>query len=309
MAYAHAPVMAEEVVEILRPAAQGKYLDGTLGGGGHSEKILERSGPDGEVLGLDWDDEAVAAAGERLAGFGARAIVRRANFRAAGDILREIGWERVRGAVLDLGISSRHVDSPERGFSFQADAPLDMRMDRREALDAAAVVNEFSAAELARILREYGEEPRARQIAAAIERERGRVRIESTRQLADLVARAAGRERGRTHPATKTFQALRIAVNRELENLEAFLENGYELLHPRGRLVIISFHSLEDRLVKQAFRKWSRSCICPPRTPVCRCGWSRKVGLLTSRPRLASAAEVGRNPRARSAKLRAVERL
>jgi len=307
MAYAHAPVMADEVVEILRPEARGKYLDGTLGG--HSVKILERSAPDGEVLGLDWDDEAVAAAGERLARFGARAIVRRANFRAAGAVLGEIGWGRVNGAVLDLGISSQHVDSPERGFSFQADAPLDMRMDRRETLDAAAIVNEYPAAELARILREYGEEPRARRIAAAIERARGRGRIESTRQLADLVARAAGRERGRTHPATRTFQALRIAVNRELENLEAFLENGYELLHPRGRLVIISFHSLEDRLVKQAFRKWSRSCICPPRTPVCRCGWSQKARLLTARPRVASEAEVGLNPRARSAKLRAVERL
>ena len=309
MAYAHAPVMAGEVVEILRPEAQGKYLDGTLGGGGHSEKILDESGPDGAVLGLDWDDEAVAAAARRLERFGPRAILRRANFRAAGDILGEIGWERVNGAVLDLGISSHQVDSPERGFSFQSDAPLDMRMDRREALDAAVIVNEYPAAELARILREYGEEPRARQIAAAIERARGRGRIEDTKQLADLVARAAGRERGRTHPATRTFQALRIAVNRELDNLEAFLENGYELLHPQGRLVIISFHSLEDRLVKQDFRQWNRSCQCPPRTPICRCGWSRKARLLTSRPRAATEAEVGLNPRARSAKLRAVERL
>jgi 16S rRNA (cytosine1402-N4)-methyltransferase len=211
--------------------------------------------------------------------------------------------------VLDLGISSRHIDAGERGFSFQSDGPLDMRMDRRRPLDAAMIVNTYPADELARILREYGEEPRARRIAAAIDRERRRGRIETTRQLADLVARSVGGKRGHIHPATKTFQALRIAVNGELDNLEAFLETGYELLHPRGRLAIISFHSLEDRMVKQAFRKWSRSCLCPPRTPVCRCGWSQKVKLLTPRPRVPSDAEVERNLRARSAKLRAVERL
>ena len=299
MEYAHAPVLLDEVTEILEPRAQGKYLDGTLGGGGHSEKILERSEPDGELLGLDWDEEALAAAEKRLARFGARAILRRANFRDAAAALSEIGWERVNGAVLDLGISSRHIDAAERGFSFQSDGPL----------DAATIVNTYPADELARILREYGEEPRARRIAAAIDRERRRGRIETTRQLADLVARSAGGKRGHIHPATKTFQALRIAVNGELDNLEAFLETGYELLHPRGRLAIISFHSLEDRMVKQAFRKWSRSCLCPPRTPVCRCGWSQKVKLLTPRPRVPSDAEVERNLRARSAKLRAVERL
>ena len=309
MEYAHAPVLLDEVTEILEPRAQGKYLDGTLGGGGHSEKILERSEPDGELLGLDWDEEALAAAEKRLARFGARAILRRANFKDAAAALSEIGWERVNGAVLDLGISSRHIDAAERGFSFQSDGPLDMRMDRRRPLDAATIVNTYPADELARILREYGEEPRARRIAAAIDRERRRGRIETTRQLADLVARSAGGKRGHIHPATKTFQALRIAVNGELDNLEAFLETGYELLHPRGRLAIISFHSLEDRMVKQAFRKWSRSCLCPPRTPVCRCGWSQKVKLLTPRPRVPSDAEVERNLRARSAKLRAVERL
>ncbi len=309
MEYAHAPVLLDEVIEILEPRAQGKYLDGTLGGAGHSEKILERSAPDGALLGLDWDEEALAAAEKKLARFGARAMLRRANFRDAGAVLREIGWERVNGAVLDLGISSRHVDAPERGFSFRSDGPLDMRMDRRRALDAATIVNTFSAAELARILREYGEEPRARRIAAAIERERRRARIETTQALADLVARSLGGRHGRAHPATKTFQALRIAVNGELQNMEAFLESGYELLQRQARLAIISFHSLEDRMVKETFRKWSRSCLCPPRTPVCRCGWSQKVKLLTPRPRVASDAEIERNPRARSAKLRAVERL
>jgi 16S rRNA (cytosine1402-N4)-methyltransferase len=309
MAYAHAPVMAQETMDLLAPGAGKKYFDGTLGGGGHSEKILELSSPDGMVLGLDWDDEAVAAAEQRLARFGDRLVLRRANFRQAREILAQLGWGRVNGALLDLGLSSHHIESAERGFSFQAEAALDMRMDRREALDAAEVVNTFPVPELARILRDYGEEPRARRIASAIDQERKRARIANTKQLAELVARVAGMKRGHIHPATKTFQALRIAVNRELENLQGFLNDGYEILNPKGRMVIISFHSLEDRLVKQAFRKWSRSCICPPKTPVCGCGWSRKVTLLTSRPRVASDAEVERNPRARSAKLRAVERL
>jgi 16S rRNA (cytosine1402-N4)-methyltransferase len=309
MAYAHAPVMVQEAMEFLAPGAGKKYLDGTLGGGGHSEKIIELSRPDGKVVGLDWDDEAVAAAEQRLARFGDRVVIRRANFRQAREILAEVGWERVDGALLDLGLSSHHIESAERGFSFQAEAALDMRMDRRGPLDAAEVVNTFPVSELARILREYGEEPRARRIASAIDHERRRGRIANTKQLADLVARVAGMKRGHIHPATKTFQALRIAVNQELENLQGFLSDGYEILHPKGRMVIISFHSLEDRLVKQAFRKWSRSCICPPKTPVCRCGWSQKVTLLTSRPRVASEAEIERNPRARSAKLRAVERL
>jgi 16S rRNA (cytosine1402-N4)-methyltransferase len=308
-AYAHAPVLPREALEFLRPEAQGRYLDGTLGGGGHSEKIIELSSPDGTVLGLDWDDEAVAAAGERLARFGDRIMIRRANFRAAREIFGKIGWQSAHGILLDLGISSRHVESAERGFSFQAEARLDMRMDRRQSPDAGEIVNTFPARELARLLREYGEEPRARQIAFAIEAGRRRGRIETTKDLADLVARAAGKRRGHIHPATKTFQALRIAVNRELENLQVFLADGYELLQPGGRMVVISFHSLEDRLVKQAFRKWSRSCICPPKAPVCRCGWSRKARLLTPSPVTPSESEVRQNPRARSAKLRAVERI
>ncbi|HEY3306441.1 MAG TPA: 16S rRNA (cytosine(1402)-N(4))-methyltransferase RsmH [Candidatus Binatia bacterium] len=309
MAYAHAPVMLQEVMEILRPEARRTYLDGTLGGGGHSEKILELSGPDGRVLGLDWDDEAVAAARRRLERFGDRLVVRRASFRDAREVLRQLGWERVHGVLLDLGLSSHHVESADRGFSFQAEAKLDMRMDRRQAPDASEIVNTLPVRELARILREYGEEPRARRIAFAIETERRRGRIASTKELADLVARVAGKKRGHIHPATRTFQALRIAVNRELENLQGFLDDGYELLHPGGRMVIISFHSLEDRLVKQAFRKWSRSCICPPKTPICRCGWSQKVRLLTSTPRTPSDLELQQNPRARSAKLRAAERI
>jgi 16S rRNA (cytosine1402-N4)-methyltransferase len=301
--------MAGEVVDLLRPGPRKRYVDCTLGGGGHSERILELSSPDGTVLGLDWDEEASTAAQERLKRFGERLVVRRANFREAKMALAEIGWGPVDGVLVDLGLSSHHVDSAERGFSFNLEGRLDMRMDRRQALDAGEIVNGYPVFELARILRDYGEEPRARRIAAAIEAERRRKKIATTKELADLVARAVGYRPGRTHPATRTFQALRIAVNQELENLNGFLQDAYELLAPQGRMVAISFHSLEDRLVKRAFRKWSQSCLCPPRTPVCRCGWSRKVKTLTSRPLTASDAELEQNPRARSAKLRAVERL
>lgn len=295
-------------MDLLEPQAHRRYLDGTLGGGGHAEQILTLGSPDGLVLGLDWDEEAIAAARERLKRFEERVIVRQANFTEAKEILKEIGWHKVDGILLDLGLSSRHLDSRERGFSFQWNSRLDMRMDRRQSVDAYQVVNTYAVSELERILREYGEEPRARRIALAIDSERRKKRIETTGELADLVARVAGR-RGRIHPATKTFQALRIAVNRELDHLARFLEDAYELLLSKGRMVVISFHSLEDRLVKRAFRKWSQSCICPPKTMFCRCGWSAKARLLTSRPVLPSPGETRVNSRARSAKLRAAERL
>lgn len=300
--------MAREVMDLLEPQAYRRYLDGTLGGGGHAEQILTLSSPDGLVLGLDWDEEAIAAARERLKRFEERVIVRQANFTEAKEILKEIGWHKVDGILLDLGLSSRHLDSRERGFSFQWNSRLDMRMDRRQSVDAYQVVNTYAVSELEHILREYGEEPRARRIALAIDSERRKKRIETTGELADLVARVGGR-RGRIHPATKTFQALRIAVNRELDHLARFLEDAYELLLSKGRMVVISFHSLEDRLVKKAFRKWSQSCICPPKTMFCRCGWSAKARLLTSRPVLPSLGETRVNSRARSAKLRAAERL
>jgi 16S rRNA (cytosine1402-N4)-methyltransferase len=284
-------------------------LDGTLGGGGHTEQILIHSSPNGRVLALDLDDEALAAARQRLSGFGDRLVVRQANFAAAAAILSEIGWQSVDGIVLDLGISSHQLESRERGFSFRGEAKLDMRMDRGQALDAYQIVNAFSISELERILRKYGEEPQARRIALAIASERKMRTIKTTEELAEIVARVKGRGGRDHHPATQTFQALRIAVNQELENLNRFLEHGYELLHPGGRMVVISFHSLEDRLVKTAFRKWNRDCICAPRTPTCQCGWSRKVKLLTTRPLSPSPSEIEANPRARSAKLRAVERI
>jgi 16S rRNA (cytosine1402-N4)-methyltransferase len=255
------------------------------------------------------DDEALAAASQGLTRFGDRLVARQGNFGTAGAILSEIGWQRVDGIVLDLGVSWHQFESPERGFSFRARARLDMRMDRRQSLDAYQIVNTFTASELERILRNCGEEPRARRIALAIVSERKMKPIKTTEELAEIVARVKGKGGRDHHPATQTFQALRIVVNQELENLDRFLGNGYELLQPKGRMVLISFHSLEDRLVKTAFRRWNRECLCPPRTPTCQCGWSRKVKLLTAKPLSPSPSEIEANPRARSAKLRAVERI
>ena len=309
MLFSHVSVMVAEVIYFLKPEPRKRYLDGTLGGGGHTEQILIQSSPDGQVLGLDLDDEALVATQKRLRDFGNRLVVRQANFAAAGAILAEIGWHSVAGVVLDLGVSSHQLASPERGFSFRGGAGLDMRMDRRQSLDASQIVNTFPVSELEKILRNYGEEPRARRIALAIASERRMKPITSTDRLAEIVARIKGTRSRTHHPATQTFQALRIAVNQELESLSRFLEGGYDLLQRNGRMVIISFHSLEDRLVKTTLRKWSRSCLCPPRTPTCRCGWSQKVRLLTAKPLSPSPGEVEANPRARSAKLRAVERI
>jgi 16S rRNA (cytosine1402-N4)-methyltransferase len=306
MAFAHVAVLAREVIEFLKPETGKRYLDGTLGGGGHTEQILIESSPEGMVLGLDRDDEALVAARHRLNRFGARLQARQASFAAAGEILAELNWPAVNGAILDLGVSSPHLDVAERGFSIRRSGPLDMRMDRRQSLDAHEIVNRYPAAELERILRVYGEEPRARRIAAAIVAARP---IETTGELAALIARAKGGRPGDRHPATQSFQALRIAVNAELDHLERFLENAYALLAPGARLAIISFHSLEDRLVKSAFRKWSRACLCPPRVPACTCGWSRKAKVLTTKPIVPTAEESRMNPRARAAKLRVVERV
>ena len=307
--FAHVSVLVPEAIGFLRPAPGGRYVDGTLGGGGHSEAILAASGPDGQVLGLDRDNQAIAAARARLQPFGARVITRQASYAELREVLAEIGWVGADGMILDLGVSSWQIDAPERGFSFRLGGRLDMRMDRRQSLDAHRLVNTASAEELTRIFRDYGEEPQARRIAERIVVERRQRSIESTDELARLVEGAKGGRRRDHHPATQVFQALRIAVNEELDHLERFLVDGFDVLRPGGRLVIISFHSLEDRLVKNAFRRWSRSCLCPPRALVCRCGWSRKVNVLTKRPVGPDDAETAANPRARSAKLRAVERV
>ena len=296
-------------MDFLQPAPGKRYVDGTLGGGGHSEAILTASGPDGQVVGLDRDDEAIAAASERLKRFGARLTARQASFADAREVLAEIGWDKVDGVILDLGVSSWQIDAAERGFSFRLGGRLDMRMDRRQSLDACRLVNTATVDELMRIFRAYGEEPQARRIAERIAAERKLRPIESTDELARLVEGVKGGRRRDHHPATQVFQALRIAVNQELDQLEHFLDDGFALLRPNRRLVIISFHSLEDRLVKNAFRKWSRACLCPPRALVCQCGWSQKVKLLTKKPLVPGDTETAANPRARSAKLRAVERI
>ncbi|HWP59639.1 MAG TPA: 16S rRNA (cytosine(1402)-N(4))-methyltransferase RsmH [Candidatus Acidoferrales bacterium] len=305
----HAPVMVREVMDILKPRADRRYLDGTLGAGGHAEKLLELSAPSGQLLALDWDEKAIANARQRLARFGDRLVMRRANFAAAGAILSELGWNKVDGALLDLGISSEQISDPEKGLSFSADQKLDMRMDARRPISAYHVVNRASARELEEIFRNYGEEPHARKLSLTIERARRTSPIETTGQLAALIERALGRARSRIHPATRVFQALRIYVNDELKNLEEFLAEGYKLLNPGARLVVISFHSLEDRLVKRAFARWSKDCLCPPHVAVCACGWKRQAIVLTSKPLVPSAEEKKNNPRSRSAKLRAVEKL
>lgn len=307
--FAHVSVLIREAIDFLRPASGGRYVDGTLGGGGHSEAILAASSPDGQVLGMDRDEEAIAAARERLKSFGARAITRQGSFSELREVLADVGWTGADGIILDLGVSSRQIDTPERGFSFRLGGRLDMRMDRRQSLDAYRLVNTATSEELARILRDYGEEPQARRIAQKIVTERRLRPIETTDELARLVEGVKGGRRRDHHPATQVFQALRIAVNQELDVLAQFLTGGFELLRPGARMVIISFHSLEDRLVKNAFRKWSSACLCPPRTLVCRCGWSQKVKVLTKRPVVPGDAEAAANPRARSAKLRAVERV
>jgi len=309
MEFVHVPVMIQEVVDFLKPQAGKRYLDGTLGGGGHAEQILFRSCPDGKLLGLDKDEEAIRASRARLAEYRDRLTIRQSSFDQARKILSELDWYQIDGVVLDLGISSQQIEQAERGFSFRASARLDMRMDRRQSLDAFGIVNTFSGTDIERILRDYGEERQARRIALAILAARRHQPIETTTDLAGIVARVKGKQSEGHHPATRTFQALRIAVNRELECLRDFLEDGYEILRPDGRMVIISFHSLEDRLVKSAFRKWSRACLCAPQVLRCRCGWSQKVKLVTKKPVRPKLEEIRSNPRSRSARLRAVVRI
>jgi len=287
-----------------------------LGAGGHAWGILQASSPDGEVLGLDVDPQAIQEARKHLAQFEQRMHFVQASYVTLGEQLKKLGWQAVNGALLDLGLSSMQVDTPQRGFSFLQEAPLDMRFDPRAPVCAADLVNNLSEAELAQLLYRYGEEPRAQRIAQALVRARP---INSTLELAEIVARVVGkagnstsrrqRPRNRIHPATRTFQALRIAVNRELEALENVLPQAVEALEPGGRLVVISFHSLEDRIVKQFIRQESRDCICPPRQPVCTCGHRASLVEITRHPLRPQLAEIQSNPRARSARLRVAEKL
>ncbi len=301
----HLPVLYKAIIHALQPRAAGRYIDGTLGAGGHAAGILEASGPDGELLGLDRDPRALVIARERLAPFGGRAHLTQASYVTMKDEAAKLNWVTVNGIVFDLGVSSMQLDNAERGFSFLQDGPLDMRFDPNAARSASDLVNSLPEAELANLLYRYGEERLSRRIARAIVNGRP---IETTRQLADLILKTVGR-RERIHPATRTFQALRIAVNGELDAIETVLPLAVSLLRPGGRLAVISFHSLEDRIVKTLFRRESRDCICPPEQPVCTCGHQASLRELTRKPIEADEDEVKANSRARSAKLRIIEKI
>lgn len=302
----HIPVMRDEVLEDLAVRPDGIYLDGTAGGGNHSRAIAERLTEGGKLFALDQDPDAIAEAGKRLAGLPAEVI--QTNFTELGNVLAEHGTQ-ADGILLDLGVSSHELDEGSRGFSYHQDAPLDMRMSQK-GRTAADLVNTLSAAELSDILFRYGEEKYARQIAAQIVSAREQKPIETTLELAELIKKGVpAKVRRDKNPCKKSFQALRIAVNDELNCLSIALEAAFSSLKPGGRLVILTFHSLEDRIVKQAFAKWCTGCICPPEFPVCVCGHKPEGRLLRRKPLTASAEELERNPRSHSAKLRSIEKL
>ncbi len=311
MGFGHLPVMPAEVLHYLAPQPGGIFIDGTVGGGGHANLLLEASAPDGLVIGFDRDPAALDAAAARLAPFGERVRLIRSNFAGMGGHLADLGIRAIDGLLLDLGVSSHQLDTGERGFSFRADAPLDRRMDPDLPSTAADLVNELPEDELARIIGEYGEERWAKRIASFIVRARCEAPITTTLQLVDMIKGAIPRAKWeeRLHPATRTFQALRIAVNDELGSLEKGLTAGLGLLKKGGRAVVISFHSLEDRIVKESFRSLARGCTCPKDFPRCVCGRTPQLKVLTGRPVMAGETEVAANPRARSAKLRAAEKL
>jgi 16S rRNA (cytosine1402-N4)-methyltransferase len=308
---AHRPVLLRETIELLAAERGGMFVDCTVGLGGHSEAILETS-CNAQVLGIDRDGEALELARKRLARFGSRFRAVHADFRDITRVLAIAEVKQARGILADLGVSSLQLDSPTRGFSFRHDAPLDMRMDAATGVETAAeLLGRLSEVEIAQIIFEYGEERRSRRIARWIveKREQG-TPVQTTRDLAALVERAVGfGKQRRIHPATRTFQALRIAVNSELENLDRFVTDAVDLLEPEGRLAVISFHSLEDRIIKRTLGKLSGRCQCPPRLPQCMCGALQTVEILTRRPIIAGEEEVAANPRARSAKLRVCQKL
>jgi 16S rRNA (cytosine1402-N4)-methyltransferase len=309
--FSHLSVLPDEVLALLDPAPGGIYLDGTVGGGGHARLILEASAPDGRLIGLDRDPSALRKAAEVLAPFGDRVVLRHRNFSEAAGVLAELGIKGLDGMLLDLGVSSHQLDEASRGFSFRGEAPLDMRMDPTSGPTAADLVNTAAAEELARIFREYGEERWAGRIARRIVQVRQQHPLTTTRQLAELVRDAVpgGKAPARIHPATRVFQALRIQVNQELEHVSRGIAEAVDLLNPGGRLVVISFHSLEDRIVKRFFQEEAKGCICPPRLPTCVCNHRPRLEVLTRKGVRASDAEIEVNPRARSAVLRAVRRI
>ena len=303
----HRPVMLSQVIEYLRPQSGGVYIDATLGLGSHARAILEKSSPEGKLLGIDRDRQSLDRAARRLAGYGGRLELHHGNFAEVKDIARRRRFESCDGVLADLGLSSFQLETAERGFSFQRSGPLDMRMDPGCSLRADEVVNRFPEPKLAGLIYTYGEEPGSRRIARAIVRARP---LHDTLSLAEVVSRAVrSRRRSRIHPATRTFQALRIFVNDELEALRRFVASAIELLKEGGRLAIISFHSLEDRIVKGSLGSMARGCICPPEVPACVCGRKKLVKLVCRKPVSPTEAEKTGNPRSRSARLRVAERL
>jgi 16S rRNA (cytosine1402-N4)-methyltransferase len=308
----HVPVLADEVVSMLAAAPGGVHVDATLGGGGHAERILTATDPDGRLLGIDADEAAIARAATRLSRFGGRLVTRQGNFRDLASLAPAAGFAAVDGCLFDLGLSSDELADPERGFGIRTGGPLDMRFDTGRGVPAAELLATLDQAELIALFRTYGEEPFAGRIARAIVEARRTAPIETAEELAAIVERAAPSRapgRRRVHPATRVFQALRIAVNAELEALEAGLAAAVDLLKPGGRLVVLSYHSLEDRIVKRFLQAERRGCTCPPEAPVCICGRKPRLRLVTPKGIVPSAAEIAANPRARSARLRAAERL
>ena len=309
--YGHKPVLLDECLEALDIKPDGIYLDGTLGRAGHSLEIARRLSGKGRLIGVDRDETALEAATERLQEFADRVTLVHSNFSAIHSILDELGIDKIDGMLFDLGVSSPQLDDAQRGFSYMHDAPLDMRMDRTAALTAYDVVNSWSYEELRRILFEYGEERYAPLIAKHIVRSREAAPIETTAQLTELIRQAMPNAalREKQHPAKRSFQAIRIAVNGELDELEPMMEAAAERLNPTGRLAVITFHSLEDRIIKKSMQRLATGCTCPPEFPVCVCGKKPKMKLITRKPIVSTAAELEYNHRARSAKLRVAEKL
>ena len=310
MVFKHKSVLLEETVDGLNIKPDGIYVDGTLGGGGHAYEVCKQLSNMGRFIGIDQDEAAIEAAGARLSDFGERVTIVRSNYCDMKSQLQKLGIEKVDGIVLDLGVSSYQLDTAERGFSYRVDAPLDMRMDRRQEMTARDIVNDYSEMDLFRIIRDYGEDKFAKNIAKHIVMEREKGPIETTGQLIEIIKRAIPMKFQKTagHPAKRTFQAIRIELNRELEVLRDSLDDMIELLNEDGRLCIITFHSLEDRIVKGAFRKNENPCTCPSHFPVCVCGNEPKGRVITKKPILPSEEELEENSRSKSAKLRIFER-
>ena len=308
--FSHRSVLLDECIDGLDIKPDGIYLDGTAGGGGHSYEIASRLSS-GKLIAIDRDDAAIKAAGARLAPLGDRAMVVKSNYSELSDVCRDLGIEGIDGLLLDLGVSSYQLDTAERGFSYNADAPLDMRMDASSPFSAYNVVNEYDEAELKRVIYEYGEERFAPRIAAAIVRERQKAPIKTTGELVTIIkgAMPAAAKEGGHHPAKRTFQAIRIEVNGELDIIAPTIRDAVSLMNKGGRIAIITFHSLEDRIVKQTFAELASGCTCPKSFPVCVCGNKPRVKLISKKPILPSAVELEENPRSRSAKLRVAEKL